>query len=204
MDHIQEVRQLELLCKQLYESQDSAHRAEAEKALVAFQNAPDTLTKCQLLLDRGDSAYAQLLAATTLTKLVSRSAQGQLTTTLGLQQRLDIRKHLYTTSFLQNEIVEAHSKRQNLHVPFVKCMFVGNYVLNYLATQPKLPNFVIQALVTLFARISKLGWFDSDKEEFVFRNVVSDVAKFLQVRLYFNRRYCRTVSHVIHSSILCD
>lgn len=60
-------------------------------------------------------------------------------------------------------------------------MSVGNYVLNYLATQPKLPNFVIQALVTLFARISKLGWFDSDKEEFVFRNVVSDVAKFLQV-----------------------
>ncbi|KAF7412415.1 hypothetical protein HZH66_001311 [Vespula vulgaris] len=141
MDHIQEVRQLELLCKQLYESQDSAHRAEAEKALVAFQNAPDTLTKCQLLLDRGDSAYAQLLAATTLTKLVSRSAQG-----LSLQQRLDIR----------------------------------NYVLNYLATQPKLPNFVIQALVALFARISKLGWFDSDKEEYVFRNVVGDVAKFLQ------------------------
>lgn len=60
-------------------------------------------------------------------------------------------------------------------------VFAGNYVLNYLATQPKLSNFVIQALVTLFARISKLGWFDSDKEEFVFRNVVSDVAKFLQV-----------------------
>lgn len=58
---------------------------------------------------------------------------------------------------------------------------LGNYVLNYLATQPKLPNFVIQALVTLFARISKLGWFDSDKDDFVFRNVVSDVAKFLQV-----------------------
>ncbi|CAG2055364.1 unnamed protein product, partial [Timema podura] len=138
---IPEVRQLELLCKQLYESQDSAHRAEAEKALVGFQNAPDTLSKCQLLLDRGDSCYAQLLAATTLTKLVSRSAQG-----LSLQQRVDIR----------------------------------NYVLNYLATQPKLPNFVIQALVTLFARISKLGWFDSDKEEFVFRNVVADISKFLQ------------------------
>ncbi|PSN46003.1 Exportin-7 [Blattella germanica] len=137
----QEVRQLELLCKQLYESQDSSHRAEAEKALVGFQNAPDTLSKCQLLLDRGDSCYAQLLAATTLTKLVSRSAQG-----LSLQQRVDIR----------------------------------NYVLNYLATRPKLPNFVIQALVTLFARISKLGWFDSDKDEFVFRNVVTDITKFLQ------------------------
>lgn len=89
MDHIQEVRQLELLCKQLYESQDSTHRAEAEKALVAFQNAPDTLTKCQLLLDRGDSPYAQLLAATTLTKLVSRSSG------LSLQQRLDIRMCIY-------------------------------------------------------------------------------------------------------------
>ncbi|XP_023702744.1 exportin-7 isoform X3 [Cryptotermes secundus] len=137
----QEVRQLELLCKQLYESQDASQRAEAEKALVGFQNAPDTLSKCQLLLDRGDSCYAQLLAATTLTKLVSRSAQG-----LSLQQRVDIR----------------------------------NYVLNYLATRPKLPNFVIQALVTLFARISKLGWFDSDKDEFVFRNVVTDITKFLQ------------------------
>ncbi|XP_046658965.1 exportin-7 isoform X2 [Homalodisca vitripennis] len=137
----QEVRQLELLCKQLYEATDPSLRVQAEKALVVFQNAPDTLSKCQLLLDRGDSCYAQLLAATTLTKLISRSAQS-----LSLQQRVDIR----------------------------------NYVLNYLATRPKLPNFVIQALVTLFSRISKLGWFDSDKEEYVFRNVISDVTKFLQ------------------------
>lgn len=66
--------------------------------------------------------------------------------------------------------------------------FSGNYVLNYLATRPKLPNFVIQALVTLFARISKLGWFDSDKDEFVFRNVVTDITKFLQVSLTWLRR----------------
>lgn len=139
---LQEIRQLELLCKQLYESQDTAVRADAEKALVVFQDGPDALTKCQVLLDRGDSCYAQLLAATTLTKLVSRSAQG-----LSLQQRVDIR----------------------------------NYVLNYLATRPKLPNFVVQALVTLFARITKLGWFDSHKDDFVFRNVVADIGKFLQV-----------------------
>lgn len=62
------------------------------------------------------------------------------------------------------------------------CNFIlGNYILNYLATQPKLPNFVIQALVTLFARISKFGWFDIDKD----RSVVSDVTKFLQVSYYF-------------------
>lgn len=94
MDHLQEVRQLELLCKQLYESQNSACRAEAEKSLVGFQNAPDTLAKCQLLLDRGDSAYAQLLAATTLTKLVSRSSQG-----LSLQQRLDISTNYFLSLF---------------------------------------------------------------------------------------------------------
>lgn len=54
-------------------------------------------------------------------------------------------------------------------------------MLNYLATRPKLPNFVLQALITLFARISKLGWFDGEKEDYVFRNVVSDISQFLQV-----------------------
>lgn len=81
------MRQLELLCKQLYESSDPALRTEAEKTLVNFQNSPDSLSKCQLLLERADSSYAQLLAATTLTKLVSRTAQ-----TMSLQQRIDIRK----------------------------------------------------------------------------------------------------------------
>ncbi|GBP42745.1 Exportin-7-B [Eumeta japonica] len=136
-----EVRQIELLCKQLYESQDPHIRDQAEKAVVAFQESPDTLSKCQALLERADSSYSQLLAATTLGKLVSRS-----TTSLSVQQRLDIR----------------------------------NYILNYLATRPKLANFVIQALVSLFARITKLGWFDMVKDEFVFHNVMNDVTTFLQ------------------------
>ena len=57
---------------------------------------------------------------------------------------------------------------------------IRNYVLNYLWSQPKLAQFVVQGLVTLFSRITKLGWFDSDKEEFVFRAVITDVTKFLQ------------------------
>lgn len=61
-------------------------RSEAEKVLFQFQEDPDALAKCQLLLDRGDSSYSQLLAATTLTKLISRNVQG-----LSLQQRVDIR-----------------------------------------------------------------------------------------------------------------
>ena len=105
------VSHLEVLCKQLYESQSASERSEAEKALVTFQNAPDGLDKCQVtdckatdqnlqgdkvimhyittqaLLERANSPYSQLLATTTLTKLVSRTAQ-----VLSLQQRIDIRK----------------------------------------------------------------------------------------------------------------
>ncbi|XP_060604621.1 exportin-7-like [Ruditapes philippinarum] len=137
----QELLQLESLCKQLYETADTNLRTEAEKALVAFANTPDCLSKCQLLLERGNSPYAQLLAATTLTKLVSR-----INITLPLEQRIDIR----------------------------------NYILNYLATRPKLVHYVLQALVQLFSRITKLGWYDVIKDEYVFRNVVTDVGKFIQ------------------------
>ncbi|KOB65299.1 Exportin-7, partial [Operophtera brumata] len=47
---------------------------------------------------------------------------------------------------------------------------IRNYVLNYLATRPKLASFTIQALVALFARITKLSWFDMIKDEYVFQN----------------------------------
>lgn len=56
--------------------------------------------------------------------------------------------------------------------------------MNYLATRPKLAPFVVQALVTLYTRITKLGWFDCIKDEFVFRNVINDITKFLQVNFY--------------------
>lgn len=70
----------------MYESQDGAIRAEAEKALVAFQDSIDALPKCQQLLDRGESSYSQLLAATTLTKLISKNSQS-----LVMRQKVDIR-----------------------------------------------------------------------------------------------------------------
>ncbi|XP_059083848.1 exportin-7-like [Tigriopus californicus] len=138
-----DVPELEVLCKQLYESQDSHTRTQAEKALVTFQNSssPDCLNQCQMLLERGSSPYSQLLATTTLTKLISRTAQ-----VLSLAQRVDIR----------------------------------NYVLSYLYNQPKLTPFVVQGLVTLFARITKLGWFDTQDEDFAFRNVITDIHRFLQ------------------------
>lgn len=67
--------------------------------------------------------------------------------------------------------------------PPVLCVS-GNYVLNYLATRPKLATFVTQALIQLYARITKLGWFDCQKDEYVFRNVITDVTRFLQVRFH--------------------
>ncbi|XP_028165254.1 exportin-7-B isoform X13 [Ostrinia furnacalis] len=142
----QEVIQIEILCKQLYESQDPILRDQAEKAVVSFQESPDTLSKCQALLERADSCYSQLLAATTLTKLINREKNYQSSTSLSVQQLLDIR----------------------------------NYVLNYLATRPKLANFVVQSLVSLFARITKLSWFDTVKEQLVFQNVMGDITSFLQ------------------------
>uniref|UniRef100_A0A4W5MNF4 Exportin 7 n=1 Tax=Hucho hucho TaxID=62062 RepID=A0A4W5MNF4_9TELE len=133
--------QLEILCKQLYETTETGVRLQAEKALVEFTNSPDCLSKCQLLLERGSSSYSQLLAATCLSKLVSRTSNP-----LPLEQRIDIRI----------------------------------YVLNYLATRPKLAEFVTQALIQLYSRITKLGWFDCQKDDYVFRNVIADVTRFLQ------------------------
>ena len=89
------------------------------------------------------SSYAQLLAATTISKLISRSQNN-----LNIEQRLEIR----------------------------------NYILNYLHSNTKLAPFVLQALVTLFARITKIGWFDSNKDDkFVFQEIIPQITHFVQV-----------------------
>lgn len=80
------MQNLELYCKQFYECTDPLTRQNAEKALFEFLDDPEALAKCQSLLDRADSPYSQLLAATTLTKLVSRNVQGLI-----IQHRVDIR-----------------------------------------------------------------------------------------------------------------
>ncbi|XP_072446318.1 ran-binding protein 17-like [Chiloscyllium punctatum] len=157
----QDLAQLEIICKQLYEATDPAQRLQAEKALIELTESPECLSKCQLLLERGTdldtvggisvcpecsldsqslTSYAQLLAATCLTKLVTR------VNPLPLQQRIDVR----------------------------------NYILNYLASCPKLEPFVIQALVHLIAKITKMGWFEVRKDKLAFREVIADVTKFLQ------------------------
>ncbi|XP_033617364.1 ran-binding protein 17, partial [Fukomys damarensis] len=137
---LKSLAELELLCTHLYVGTDLSQRIKAEKALLELINSPECLSKCQLLLEQGTTSYAQLLAATCLSKLTSRI------TPLPIEQRTDIR----------------------------------NYILHYVASQPKLAPFVIQALVQVIAKITKLGWFEVQKDQFVFREIIADVKKFLQ------------------------
>ncbi|KAG8202063.1 hypothetical protein JTE90_010427 [Oedothorax gibbosus] len=155
-----ELSQLEVLCKRFYDATNPEERAAAEKALVNFVNIPDCLQTCRMLLERGDSSYAQLLAATTLTKLVTRTPS-----TLTLQQRIEIK----------------------------------NYVLAYLARCPKLASFVQQALVLLFARLTKIGWFETYKKEHVFRNLLTQLSGFLQGSV----EYC-VIGVQLLSQVTCE
>ena len=61
-------------------------------------------------------------------------------------------------------------------------IFSGNYVLNYLYNETKQPSFVEEELSLLYARITKLSWFDSSKDEWFFRNILQDISKFVQVK----------------------
>ncbi|XP_071670919.1 ran-binding protein 17 isoform X2 [Patagioenas fasciata] len=137
---VQSLADLEVLCKHLYEGTDLAQRLQAEKVVLELIDSPECLHQCQLLLEQGTTSYAQLLAATCLSKLVSRASP------LPIEQRIDIR----------------------------------NYILNYVASQPKLAPFVIQALIQVIAKITKLGWFEVLKDQLIFRNIITDVKKFLQ------------------------
>ena len=56
-------------------------------------------------------------------------------------------------------------------------------MLEYLGTRAKLLAYVQQALVQLYARITKIGWNDKLKNDFMFRTVTADLSKFLQVRI---------------------
>lgn len=85
----QDIVELELFCEKLYQSTDQNVRNEAEKALFVFSNSPDCLQKCQILLERGTSSYSQLLASSTIAKLVTRGSSS-----LSVDQRIDIKNYL--------------------------------------------------------------------------------------------------------------
>eukprot|EP00053_Salpingoeca_punica_P016645 m.158193 g.158193 ORF g.158193 m.158193 type:complete len:1075 (+) comp17011_c0_seq2:97-3321(+) len=92
----QSLQQLEQVCLQLYDQTTSpAARENAQKMIEVFEASSDVIVRCRNILDMSSLSYAQLLAAATLTKAVSKS-----NCTLLLQERVQIRD--YALEFLYN------------------------------------------------------------------------------------------------------
>ncbi|GBG80488.1 hypothetical protein CBR_g30950 [Chara braunii] len=84
---MESLAQLEQLCERLYKSQDPAERAHAEQTLHCFSVNPEYISQCQFILDNSQSPYAQLLASSSLVKLVTDQNHP-------IQLRLDIRNYV--------------------------------------------------------------------------------------------------------------
>ncbi|XP_055337456.1 exportin-7-like isoform X2 [Paramacrobiotus metropolitanus] len=77
-----------------------------------------------------------------------------------------------------NTLVKLCSKQPML--PLLQRIEIKNFVLNFLYSNPKSLPYIMQAATKLFATIVKYGWYDREKDDFVFRNVIDDVSKFIQ------------------------
>ncbi|DBA92724.1 hypothetical protein WJX77_011928 [Trebouxia sp. C0004] len=71
---IEQLPQLESLCQALYLSQDHQERSRAEQYLRVFGQSADSVSMCKAVLDSSHSPYAQLLASSSLIKIVTEQA----------------------------------------------------------------------------------------------------------------------------------
>nr|XP_047127698.1 exportin-7 [Hydra vulgaris] len=85
---VQNLAELETFCEQLYQSSDPSVRLKAEEALLQFSSSSDCLQKCQYLLEQGTTSYTQLLAASTITKMITGGSS------ISIAQRVDIRNYV--------------------------------------------------------------------------------------------------------------
>ncbi|CAI5723453.1 hypothetical protein KXD40_000640 [Peronospora effusa] len=84
-----QLRELETLCRVLYESGNESERAHAQQAVLILQSSAEYIPQCQYVLDNSSSPYALLVASTSLTKLLT-SHWNNFTTS----QRVDIRNYV--------------------------------------------------------------------------------------------------------------
>ena len=68
-----QLQQFEAYCEKLYTSPDANERAAAEAALVQLSSSSEYIPQCQFVLDHSKLAYAQLVAANALKKLLMQS-----------------------------------------------------------------------------------------------------------------------------------
>ncbi|KAK2077922.1 hypothetical protein QBZ16_003790 [Prototheca wickerhamii] len=83
---LQQLPQLEAMCTQLYNAQNPQDRALAEQSLRAFALSTDYVPHCRTILDVSASPYAQLMAISSLLKIISEHA-------LSPQIKLDMRSY---------------------------------------------------------------------------------------------------------------
>jgi len=86
-----QLAQFEAYCAQLYTSADPSERNNAELALVQLSTAPEYIPQCQYVLDNSKQAYAQLVAANALKKLLVSSWNH-----LSVQQQMEFRNYVLT------------------------------------------------------------------------------------------------------------
>mmetsp|Transcript_22610 Transcript_22610/g.49084 ORF Transcript_22610/g.49084 Transcript_22610/m.49084 type:complete len:1118 (-) Transcript_22610:1693-5046(-) len=99
----QQLSQVESLCETLYtgaastsESGEPITRAEAQSRLLSLQSSADYIPQCQYILDHSSSHYARLVAANSLTELITTHWNN-----FTVPQRIDIRN--YILGYLANQ-----------------------------------------------------------------------------------------------------
>lgn len=80
------IEELELFCKHAYESENSEIRSRAEQACLSLSDTVNGFEMSRLLLERGNSHYSQLVAISTMSKLLNKNQID-----LSVDQRLEIR-----------------------------------------------------------------------------------------------------------------
>lgn len=94
----QQLVQVESLCDILYtgktatsENGESITRADAQARLLSLQSSADYIPQCQYILDNSSSQYARLVAANSLTELITSHWNSYT-----VPQRIDIRNYVLT------------------------------------------------------------------------------------------------------------
>mmetsp|Transcript_37395 Transcript_37395/g.101259 ORF Transcript_37395/g.101259 Transcript_37395/m.101259 type:complete len:212 (-) Transcript_37395:3071-3706(-) len=81
--------QVESLCDIFYTNQGSPEWANAQQQILMLQSSADHIPQCQYILDNSKNAYALLLAATALTKLITAHWNN-----FNAAQHIDIRNYI--------------------------------------------------------------------------------------------------------------
>ncbi|CAF0733817.1 unnamed protein product, partial [Brachionus calyciflorus] len=95
----QDIIELEKLCEKLYSSTSTHEIHEANKVLENFANSSDCLNKCQILLERGTTAYSQYIASIVLIKAISRN-----TVILSPQNKYELRCYILNYLYSRNKL----------------------------------------------------------------------------------------------------